>query len=279
MGRSEGKVLDIKTLENEIHQKEKKEEGNSHWFDEERFLHSQRTTGEARAKRHTESAAKMQKHMREMANTPGVNYMNKGHKLSDAQEWKYHIEKARHESRETFAEFVNRLNNPRGREDEDPADLMATLELLYESQQEGAKRILAQEEAMANEAREEMLEMAENMPGVSAVDVNHGGDSHCRTSASVMYHPLYPIFTAAIAQCTHGKGERHGGCATPFLEQPWAHYAKLHGRGFLTGQAAKKLEEAASTREGQAFIEEMRGVLVYAGMAILKEQEKMKNDD
>jgi hypothetical protein len=67
----------------------------------------------------------------------------------------------------------------------------------------------------------------------------------------------------------YGKGERHGGATTPFMDQPWAHYAKLHGRGFLTGQAAKKLEEAASTREGTAFEDEMLGAMVYIGMAVL----------
>lgn len=77
---------------------------------------------------------------------------------------------------------------------------------------------------------------------------------------------------AAIHQAMHGKGERHGGAATPFLEQPWRHYAAMHGRGFLTGQAAKKLEEAASKREGTAFETEVLGAIVYAGMAILKER-------
>jgi hypothetical protein len=37
----------------------------------------------------------------------------------------------------------------------------------------------------------------------------------------------------------------------------------------LTGQAAKKLEEAASTREGTAFEDEMLGAMVYIGMAVL----------
>jgi len=82
-------------------------------------------------------------------------------------------------------------------------------------------------------------------------------------------HPLYPVFVAAINQAMYGKGERHGGAKTPFLAQPWAHYAKLHGRGFLTGQAAKKLEEAASTKTGEAFEQEMLGAMVYIGMAIL----------
>lgn len=87
-------------------------------------------------------------------------------------------------------------------------------------------------------------------------------------------HPLYEVFMAAIHQAMHGKGERHGGARTPFLEQPWRHYAELHGRGFLTGQAAKKLEEAASTREGLAFETEIFGAMVYLGMAILHERSK-----
>lgn len=85
-------------------------------------------------------------------------------------------------------------------------------------------------------------------------------------------HPLYHVFMDAIKQAMHGKGERHGGARTPFLEQPWAHYTKMHGRGFATGQATKKLEEAASTRTGEAFEQEVFGAIVYAGMAILKER-------
>jgi hypothetical protein len=89
---------------------------------------------------------------------------------------------------------------------------------------------------------------------------------------AIFEHPLYPVFIAAIEQAMYGKGERHGGNTTPFLEQPWAHYVKLHGRGFATGQAAKKLEEAASTREGNAFVSEVLGAIVYCGMAVLKER-------
>lgn len=82
-------------------------------------------------------------------------------------------------------------------------------------------------------------------------------------------HPLYAVFMEAIRQAMYGKGERHGGAATPFLEQPWVHYAAMHGRGFLTGQAAKKLEEAASTRSGESFDAEMLGALVYCGMSVI----------
>lgn len=85
-------------------------------------------------------------------------------------------------------------------------------------------------------------------------------------------HPLHAVFMKAIEQAMFGKGKRHGGAATPFLDQPWRHYAKMHGRGFLTGQAAKKLEEAASTRSGEAFETEVLGALVYIGMAVLFER-------
>jgi len=91
-------------------------------------------------------------------------------------------------------------------------------------------------------------------------------------SNSPIHHPLYPVLLAAIEQAMFGKGERHGGAVTPFLDQPWTHYAAMHGRGFLTGQAAKKLEEAASTRNGAAFEAEVLGAIVYCGMAILHER-------
>ena len=87
-------------------------------------------------------------------------------------------------------------------------------------------------------------------------------------------HPLYPVLMQCIVQAMYGKGERHGGARTPFLEQPWAHYHAMHGRGFLTGQSAKKLEEAASSRSGDAFIAEVRGAVVYAGMALIMEGRK-----
>lgn len=81
-------------------------------------------------------------------------------------------------------------------------------------------------------------------------------------------HPLVVVFAEAVDQAMHGKGTRHGGARTPFLDQPWLHYAKLHGRGFLTGQAAKKLEEAASVKDGDAFVQEALGAAVYIAMAV-----------
>lgn len=95
---------------------------------------------------------------------------------------------------------------------------------------------------------------------------------HDLKTAAHTTHPLCAVFHAAINQAMYGKGERHGGAVTPFLEQPWVHLARMHGRGFLTGQAAKKLEEAASKRSGEAFVTEVLGAMVYAGMAVLWEK-------
>jgi hypothetical protein len=90
----------------------------------------------------------------------------------------------------------------------------------------------------------------------------------------ILNHPLYKVLMDAIHQAAFGKGIRHGGATVPFMAQPWHHYAKLHGRGFLTGQAAKKLEEAASVKTGEDFRKEVLGAIVYAGAAILYEDTK-----
>lgn len=97
-----------------------------------------------------------------------------------------------------------------------------------------------------------------------------------RIRKECMEHPLYPVYMAAIEQAMYGKGERHGGGKTPFFDQPWVHYQRMHGRGFLTGQSSKKLEEAAHQREGKPFIDEVLGAIVYAGMAVLREQGDVK---
>jgi hypothetical protein len=91
-------------------------------------------------------------------------------------------------------------------------------------------------------------------------------------AADMMNHPLFPIFLQALEQVMYGKGERHGGKTIPFMRQPWLHYANMHGSGFLTGQAAKKLEEAVTTKKGEALEQELLGAIVYTGMAILKNQ-------
>ena len=91
--------------------------------------------------------------------------------------------------------------------------------------------------------------------------------------AAIAEHPLFPVFVRAIEQCMTGKGERHGGAATLFMEQPWTYLAELHGRGFLTGQSCKKLGEAAAGKNGEEFVHEALGAIVYAGMSIIKEEQ------
>lgn len=88
----------------------------------------------------------------------------------------------------------------------------------------------------------------------------------------VFDHPLYPIFMNAIEQAIRGKGERHGGGKTPFMEQAWLSKAKTHGRGFLTGQASKKVDEAAETRQDEAFETEVLGAINYAAMSVIFER-------
>ena len=84
-------------------------------------------------------------------------------------------------------------------------------------------------------------------------------------------HPLDAAFDDVIEQVTRGKGEQRHGKGAEFWQQPWTRYAENHGIGFLTGQAAKKLDEAQGFMHDQPRWErEMLGVIAYAGMAILK---------
>jgi hypothetical protein len=83
-------------------------------------------------------------------------------------------------------------------------------------------------------------------------------------------HPLSYAFDLALTQVTSGKGqERHGKGFASFWEQPWNSLADTHGFGFLTGQAAKKLQEAQGMEDKDSWEREMLGVLTYTAMAIL----------
>jgi len=98
-------------------------------------------------------------------------------------------------------------------------------------------------------------------------------DIYGSMEAAVKPHPLELIFCDAVRQATSGKGERHGGDATPFYDQQWVFQAKVHGNGFLTDQAAKKLTEAVMSgtleTDPEAFEREILGAMVYLGMALL----------
>ena len=77
------------------------------------------------------------------------------------------------------------------------------------------------------------------------------------------------VLAAAVLQATKGKGQRHGGDTTPFLEQPWVKLYRTHGLGFLLGQADKKYHEALSKTDAESFEREILGAIVYLGMALL----------
>lgn len=99
------------------------------------------------------------------------------------------------------------------------------------------------------------------------------GVREAEARVSAIPHPLMKPFRDAIKQVTKGKGEeRHGRGAASFYDQPWFALAKTHGRGFLLGQAAKKLDEAAHFTDAAAWRNELLGVLVYTGMALLHEE-------
>lgn len=88
-------------------------------------------------------------------------------------------------------------------------------------------------------------------------------------------HPLTLIFDDVVHQVVDGKGVRHGGGTIPFYQQKWVGLAETHGNGFLTGQAAKKLDEAVQRMSNgdmtqEEFERELIGSIAYLGMALLQ---------
>lgn len=91
------------------------------------------------------------------------------------------------------------------------------------------------------------------------------------------YFPNYTdVLKAAVLQATKGKGQRHGGDKTPFLEQPWVRLYGTHGLGFLLGQADKKYHEACGKENKEDAEREFLGAIVYLGMALLVLEGKVK---
>jgi nucleoside 2-deoxyribosyltransferase len=88
------------------------------------------------------------------------------------------------------------------------------------------------------------------------------------------HHPLYEIYEEAVAQACVGKGNDRHGMGKSFYDQKWAKLADIHGVGFLSGQAQKKLEEAFDAyRQGNCdmvwFEKELMGSLNYVAMSLL----------
>lgn len=82
------------------------------------------------------------------------------------------------------------------------------------------------------------------------------------------------VLDEALEQCTEGKGQQRHGHGTKLLDQPWRSLALAHGAGFLTGQASKKLGEAAKMQAYGEFTplqyeRELLGAIVYTVFAIM----------
>lgn len=85
---------------------------------------------------------------------------------------------------------------------------------------------------------------------------------------------LFNVLEEAFNQCTKGKGNERHGHDSQLFQQQWVTLAKHHGVGFLTGQAAKKLNEAAILHDAEgytrsAYERELLGAIVYTAFAIL----------
>ena len=82
------------------------------------------------------------------------------------------------------------------------------------------------------------------------------------------FSDLRKTLDGAFEQAASGKGaERHGN-GKPWREQPIFKIAEKHGTGFLSGQAAKKLEESLGLPTKEAKIRELRGVINYVAALI-----------
>jgi len=85
------------------------------------------------------------------------------------------------------------------------------------------------------------------------------------------------VLDEVMEQVTAGKGEERHGHGTKLLDQPWRRLGRTHGVGFLTGQAAKKLEEAV-TMKGRGFTamqveRELLGSIAYIAFSMMMQRE------
>lgn len=85
---------------------------------------------------------------------------------------------------------------------------------------------------------------------------------------------LRNVLDEALEQCIGGKGNERHGHGSKLLSQPWLFLAAQHGAGFLTGQACKKLCEAASMYAkgdftAEQYEREVLGAIVYSAFAIV----------
>lgn len=86
------------------------------------------------------------------------------------------------------------------------------------------------------------------------------------------YLDLHRVLDMAFAQASQGKGKERHANGREFDRQPIMELARMHGLGYPTGQAAKKLQEAHTLlrlRGKEAAIQEILGAINYAAAAVL----------
>lgn len=86
------------------------------------------------------------------------------------------------------------------------------------------------------------------------------------------YSGLRRVLDMAFAQASQGKGKERHANGREFDRQPIMELARMHGLGYPTGQAAKKLQEAHTLlrlRGKEAAIQEILGAINYAAAAVL----------
>lgn len=80
---------------------------------------------------------------------------------------------------------------------------------------------------------------------------------------------LCEVFDMAYEQAANGKGIERHGFDMAFEHQPMQDIARLHGLGFLTGQADKKSREALHMVDAERQIHELLGAINYLAGAII----------
>lgn len=82
------------------------------------------------------------------------------------------------------------------------------------------------------------------------------------------YASLDEVLNRAYDRAAVGKGAERHADGKPFDQQPMQDIIRLHGIGFATGQATKKLEESRRM-ERPAAVNEMLDAIVYIAGAII----------
>ncbi len=92
------------------------------------------------------------------------------------------------------------------------------------------------------------------------------------------YEALAAVLERAFNQAAAGKGKERHANDLPFDKQPMQTIAAAHGVGFLTGQAAKKTQEAHGLPHDRAVAEILGAINYLAGAIIFMESARKPVD-